>query len=262
MRSNITDCVNPELVGDGYCHDETNNFQCGFDGGDCCYTCTSKVKCDECKCLTGNDGQYKSDSLIGDGYCNDETNNDQCNFDGYDCCGSCVNQDRCTKCNCYGNWSIDHYSNFPNALVGDGFCNDETNIADCNYDAGDCCGTCINKEKCTYCLCHEEKVTNEIPNARVGDGFCNPETNNENCNFDGGDCCDDRAELKNGTCKIRDSCIDGFASFFVGDGYCNDETNIKECLHDGLDCGQVGRASEVDTTFCALCEEHLAEGMF
>ena len=25
-------------------------------------------------------------------------------------------------------------------LVGNGFCNDETNNADCNYDGGDCCG--------------------------------------------------------------------------------------------------------------------------
>ena len=24
-------------------------------------------------------------------------------------------------------------------LIGDGFCNDETNNADCNYDGGDCC---------------------------------------------------------------------------------------------------------------------------
>ena len=25
-------------------------------------------------------------------------------------------------------------------LVGNGVCNDETNIAGCNYDGGDCCG--------------------------------------------------------------------------------------------------------------------------
>ena len=29
-----------------------------------------------------------------------------------------------------------------NALVGDGYCNDELNIAECNFDGGDCCGHC------------------------------------------------------------------------------------------------------------------------
>ena len=41
-------------------------------------------------------------------------------------------------------------------LVGNGNCNDETNIADCNYDGSDCCGACINKENCSECFCHEE----------------------------------------------------------------------------------------------------------
>ena len=30
------------------------------------------------------------------------------------------------------------------ALVGNGFCNDETNNADCNYDGGECCGPDIS----------------------------------------------------------------------------------------------------------------------
>ena len=29
-----------------------------------------------------------------------------------------------------------------NALVGDGYCNDEMNTAECNFDGGDCCGHC------------------------------------------------------------------------------------------------------------------------
>jgi hypothetical protein len=53
------------------------------------------------------------------------------------------------------------------ALVGNGFCNDETNNPDCNHDGGDCC-----------------------PNSNmVGNGVCNDETNNPECNYDGGDCC-------------------------------------------------------------------------
>ena len=35
-------------------------------------------------------------------------------------------------------------------------CNDETNIAECIYDGGDCCGACINTDICSECTCHEE----------------------------------------------------------------------------------------------------------
>ena len=52
-------------------------------------------------------------------------------------------------------------------LVGDGYCNDENNHADCNYDGGDCCPT---------------------PDL-IANGFCNDETNHGICLFDGLDCC-------------------------------------------------------------------------
>ena len=44
--------------------------------------------------------------------------------------------------------------NITNPLVGDGYCNDETNNPNCNFDGGDCCGPCLNKEFCSECLCH------------------------------------------------------------------------------------------------------------
>ena len=78
----FADCENPELVGDGYCNDETNMLSCGFDGGDCCFTCTSNTTCESCDCHTGNNWQDKSDSLNGNGYCNIETNNAKCGYDG------------------------------------------------------------------------------------------------------------------------------------------------------------------------------------
>ena len=34
-------------------------------------------------------------------------------------------------------------------FVGDGFCNAETNNAVCNFDGGDCCGTCVNIKHCS-----------------------------------------------------------------------------------------------------------------
>ena len=40
--------------------------------------------------------------------------------------------------------------------VKDGFCDDETNNLDCNFDGGDCCGDEINTAYCTLCQCKEE----------------------------------------------------------------------------------------------------------
>ena len=53
------------------------------------------------------------------------------------------------------------------AFVGDGVCNDETNIAECDYDSLDCC---LNLNM-------------------VGDAICHDDTNHPECNYDGGDCC-------------------------------------------------------------------------
>ena len=39
-------------------------------------------------------------------------------------------------------------------LIGNGFCNDEANNVGCNFDNGDCCGSCANTEYCSDCLCH------------------------------------------------------------------------------------------------------------
>ena len=37
--------------------------------------------------------------------------------------------------------------------VANGFCNDETNIPECNFDGGDCCGSCVKKTFCSNCTC-------------------------------------------------------------------------------------------------------------
>ena len=104
------DCLWPELVQDGYCDDESNNYDCNFDGNDCCYHCVNKDHCRDCLCLIGTLAQDSPSSinpLIGDGYCQDGMNSAQCNFDGGDCCGSCVNTDYCTNCSCIGNILVD-----------------------------------------------------------------------------------------------------------------------------------------------------------
>ena len=66
--------------------------------------------------------------------------------------------------------------------MNDGYCNDETNIPECNYDGWDCCFN-VNSDLCSECICYCPNL--ELP----GDGFCNDETNIAECNFDGEDCC-------------------------------------------------------------------------
>ena len=71
-------------------------------------------------------------------------------------------------------------------LIGDGFCNDETNNADCNYDGGDCCGSCVVTDHCSQCECiGGANVTNVL----ITNGVCDDQTNNADCNYDGGECC-------------------------------------------------------------------------
>ena len=40
--------------------------------------------------------------------------------------------------------------------IGDGYCNDETNIEGCDYDGGDCCGSNVVKRSCELCICHND----------------------------------------------------------------------------------------------------------
>jgi hypothetical protein len=74
-------------------------------------------------------------------------------------------------------------------LTGNGFCNDEANNAECNFDGGDCCGSCVNTEFCIECICLGNITSNEFSNPLIGNGFCNDHTNNALCGFDGFDCC-------------------------------------------------------------------------
>ena len=43
--------------------------------------------------------------------------------------------------------------------VGDGYCDDTTNTAECNYDGGDCCGISVNDQYCSECTCHNSNVS-------------------------------------------------------------------------------------------------------
>ena len=46
-------------------------------------------------------------------------------------------------------------------LQGDGFCDDHTNTADCEWDGGDCCDPDVLTAHCTACLCLDPDYGNE-----------------------------------------------------------------------------------------------------
>ena len=93
------------MIGNGYCNDEVNILDCGYDGGDCCGSCINTDLCTNCFCLGNITGNEVPNALVGDGYCNDVTNSQQCNFDGGDCCVN-VNTDFCSNCSCSGSGVI------------------------------------------------------------------------------------------------------------------------------------------------------------
>ena len=122
-------------------------------------------------------------------------------------------------------------------MVGNGFCNDETNNADCNFDGGDCCVINANTDFCSDCECYLIETCAAGYHPFVENGFCNDNTNVAECDYDGGDCCG---------CVITEHCEDcaclpgvlddEITNPLVGDGVCNYEINNAECSYDGGDC--------------------------
>ena len=93
-------------------------------------------------------------------------------------------------------------------LIGNGFCNDEANNVGCNFDNGDCCGTCVNVDYCSLCECLSAEPGNGISNALVANGVCNDETNTINCGFDGFDCClSDATDQHCSECSCHSKCL-------------------------------------------------------
>ena len=46
-------------------------------------------------------------------------------------------------------------ASFCSTARGDGYCDDNCNYADCNFDDGDCCGDDVDTLVCIECLCKE-----------------------------------------------------------------------------------------------------------
>ena len=142
------------------------------------------------------------------------------------------------------------------SMVGDGYCNDEANIPECEYDGGDCCGPCIVTDYCFECEClntfnYDFGLSSTI-NPLIRNGFCNDETNNENCFFDGGDCCGPcvvKLHCSECQCLSDETICNPIFYRFLRDGKCHDLLNIAACNFDGGDCC----GPNVDRRFCTEC---------
>ena len=99
---------------------------------------------------------------VGDGWCDDDANIYICNYGGGDCCGGIT--DYCYVCQCIGGgvpgggWGTtapptDSGACYQPSWLGDGYCDDSTNSEVCQYDGGDCCGSNVNSQYCSECLC-------------------------------------------------------------------------------------------------------------
>ncbi|CAN0376865.1 unnamed protein product [Pylaiella littoralis] len=180
-------------IGDGDCDQENNKAECDYDGGDCC----------ECTCVRDEGTDDVADGRFS-----------QCiDFACIDPDAACVDGDDITSNvveNCSGVNDI-----------GNGYCNQDNNIAECGYDGGDCCEcTCIGDENADdypdgrYSQCNnfacidpdapcvtDDDVTSDmyencIGVNSIGDGYCDPGNNKAECGWDGGDCCSCTCESK------------------------------------------------------------------
>jgi len=165
-------CLDPEYkgsrciakhMGDGFCDDANNNIKCSWDKGDCCnaHHVGQFRYCADCLCLdptahkesSSCSGQCGSDDHKGDQFCDDDNNNCACGWDGGDCCGNNGNMYQykyCFQCAC-----MDPDFKAPKCPIekfkGDGVCDDENNIAACDFDGGDCCGDSSHKDQFKFC---------------------------------------------------------------------------------------------------------------
>ena len=137
--------------------------------------------------------------------------------------------------------------------IGDSYCDDENNNLECNYDSGACCGSNVNTQYCTECICYED-LNCAAPLALIGNGFCNDEANTAGCSYDGGDCCGNN--VKKNFCKTCECLDPNFVEStgceypqWEGDGWCDDGNNNADCTFDGGDCC----GDDVKKTFCTDC---------
>ena len=146
-------------------------------------------------------------------------------------------------------------------LVGDGYCDDEANTSECNYDGDDCCLLESDRNECTNCTCilsnEQRQMINEdffqdfhLNYMELGDTLCDLTYNTKEYFFDIGDCCletefggdlvcyDKSPDLQIAECPDK-PCIESnhyCIEHELGDGICQDHNNGPFCDYDLGDC--------------------------
>ena len=174
--SNNSGCPFWAITGDGFCDDEANIPECGYDFKDCCQMENDRTICKDCFCFVPEDSKasIKEKHLercplyhqhhLGDGSCDLNQNNEDHFFDFGDCCLediSCrvkfFNDSDYVDKYCPSNPCIKSNIFCVEEELGNGICEDYNNGPYCDYDLGDCCGpTTAEKDDCCICSCHQD----------------------------------------------------------------------------------------------------------
>ena len=65
LRNTVVDMgITNALVEHGICHDLTNNYDCNFNGRDCCGPCTNSKYCQDCACIGEHFGEAKNNAFL------------------------------------------------------------------------------------------------------------------------------------------------------------------------------------------------------
>ena len=162
-----------------------------FDGGDCCLEHIEDTYCTECFCYQDcskhpnidadcldhpniNSGECH-EYWISDGICDESCNFPTHDFDGGDCCLDRVTNNFCQDCFCYEDCTYhelyDYYANseclasHPNHadtnecepdMAHDGYCHDQCNFPEYDFDSGACCLFPTLQDFCIDCICYDD----------------------------------------------------------------------------------------------------------
>ena len=185
VNANNSTCQVWDITGDGFCDDEANIAECGYDFKDCCQMGNDRTVCEDCFCFVPEDDQASIKEKhfercplyfqhhLGNGFCDLNQNNEDHYFDLGDCCLediSCrlkfFNQTSHVEKYCPANPCIRSNIFCVQEELGNGICEDHNNGPYCDYDLGDCCmkppnngptttEQHISKAGCCVCSCKQ-----------------------------------------------------------------------------------------------------------
>ena len=117
-----------------FCDDITNTRECGMDGGDCCDPHSFFFACHHCVCFDMS--EYEADENAF----NSEPPGGILKIILYHHFSSI-----------FQNFSVCTLKQ--QKRIGDGICDDDVNVKECNFDGGDCCNPDADIFFCDDCIC-------------------------------------------------------------------------------------------------------------